>query len=101
VLSFQNLRPVIQLSCPATLKLLIEQCWSWKPEKRPDFQQIVSILKDLKTVLETDGTLHKVPSLICQALESNDQNKKKAGNWIQRLSYAQPDFSGPPPPKLL
>jgi hypothetical protein len=34
-------------------------------------------------------------------LESNDQNKKKAGNWIQRLSYAQPDFSGPPPPKLL
>nr|ACG29221.1 protein kinase [Zea mays] len=97
----KNLRPVIPLSCPAALKLLIEQCWSWQPEKRPDFQQIVSILEDLKTVLETDGTLHKVPSSICQALESNDQNKKKAGNWIQRLSYAQPDFSGPPPPKLL
>jgi hypothetical protein len=94
------LRPVIQLSYPAALKLLIEQCWSWQPEKGPDFQQIVSILKDLKAVLETDGTLHKVPSSICQALESNDQNKK-AGNWIQRLSYAQLDFSRPPPPKLL
>jgi len=88
------------LSCPAALKLLIGQCWSWNPEKRPEFQQIVSILENFKTALETDGTLGKIPISICQPLECNDQNKK-SGNWIQRLSYAQPDFSGPPPPKLL
>jgi len=88
------------LSCPAALKLLIEQCWSWNPEKRPEFQQIVSILENFKTALETDGTLGKIPISICQPLECNDQNKK-SGNWIQRLSYAQPDSSGPPPPKLL
>lgn len=97
----KNLRPAIPLSCPAALKRLIEQCWSWSPEKRPEFQQIVSILENFKTALERDGTLDKVPSSIYQALECNDQNKKKAGNWIQRLSYAQPDFSGRPPPKLL
>nr|ACG29736.1 protein kinase [Zea mays] len=97
----KNLRPAIPLSCPAALKLLIEQCWSWQPERRPEFQQIVSVLENLKTVLEREGTLDKIPSSICQALEPNDQNKKKAGNWIQRLSYAQPAFSGPPPPKLL
>jgi hypothetical protein len=89
------------LSCPAALKLLIEQCWSWNPEKRPEFQQIVSILENFKRALERDGTLDKVPISICQALECIDQNKKKAANWIQRLSYAQPDFSGRPPPKLL
>lgn len=97
----KNLRPVIPSSCPAALKLLIEQCWAWQPEKRPEFQQIVSILENLKTVLERDGRLDEIPSCISQGLECNDQNKKKAGNWIQRLSYIQPDFSGPPPPKLL
>ncbi|WVZ99270.1 hypothetical protein U9M48_044598 [Paspalum notatum var. saurae] len=97
----KNLRPVIPSSCPAALKLLIERCWAWQPEKRPEFQQIVSILEDLKTALERDGRLDTIPRCISQGLECNDQNKKKAGNWIQRLSYTQPDFSGRPPPKLL
>ncbi|RLN00041.1 serine/threonine-protein kinase HT1-like [Panicum miliaceum] len=97
----KNLRPAIPSSCPAAVKFLIEQCWSWQPEKRPEFQQIVSILENLKTVLERDGTLDKIPSFICQPQECNDQNKKKVSSWIQRLSYTQPDFSGPPPPKLL
>nr|CAB3460963.1 unnamed protein product [Digitaria exilis] len=97
----KNLRPAIPRSCPAAVKFLIEQCWSWQPEKRPEFRQIVSILENLKTVLERDGILDKIPSFICQPQECNDQNKKKVSNWIQRLSYTQPDFSGRPPPKLL
>ncbi|CAN6327588.1 unnamed protein product [Urochloa humidicola] len=97
----KNLRPVIPSSCPAAVKFLIEQCWSWSPDRRPEFRQIVQILENLKTVLERDGTLDKIPSFICQPQECNDQNKKKVSNWIQRLSYPQPNFSGPPPPKLL
>ncbi|CAL4902227.1 unnamed protein product [Urochloa decumbens] len=97
----KNLRPVIPSSCPAAVKFLIEQCWSWSPDKRPEFRQIVPILENLKTVLERDGTLDKIPSFICIPQECNDQNKKKVSNWIQRLSYTQPNFSGPPPPKLL
>ncbi|CAL5095852.1 unnamed protein product [Urochloa decumbens] len=97
----KNLRPVIPSSCPVAVKFLIEQCWSWSPDKRPEFRQIVPILENLKTVLERDGTLDKIPSFICIPQECNDQNKKKVSNWIQRLSYTQPNFSGPPPPKLL
>ncbi|KAK3135061.1 hypothetical protein QOZ80_5BG0414110 [Eleusine coracana subsp. coracana] len=98
----KNLRPVIPSSCPAPLRLLIEQCWSCQPEKRPEFQQIVKILENFKTVLDRDGTLDKIPSSTRQAQECNDQSKKKPANWLQKLSYGQPDFfSGPPPPKLL
>uniref|UniRef100_A0A0D9WIR4 Protein kinase domain-containing protein n=1 Tax=Leersia perrieri TaxID=77586 RepID=A0A0D9WIR4_9ORYZ len=95
----KNLRPVIPSSCPAPLRLLIQQCWSCLPEKRPEFSQIVQILKNLKQALDRDGTLDKIPNTIFQ--EAPDQNKKKLSNWIQRLSYSQVDFSGPPPPKLL
>uniref|UniRef100_A0A0A9H066 Protein kinase domain-containing protein n=1 Tax=Arundo donax TaxID=35708 RepID=A0A0A9H066_ARUDO len=97
----KNLRPVIPPSCPAPLQLLISQCWSCQPDKRPEFRQIVQILENLKTVLGRDGTLDSIPSSIRQAQECNDQSKKKLANWIQKLSYSQPDFSGPPPPKLL
>ncbi|KAL6851596.1 hypothetical protein ACP4OV_020160 [Aristida adscensionis] len=97
----KNLRPAIPSSCPAPLQLLIEQCWSFQPERRPEFRQIVQIIENLKTFLDRDGTLDKIPSSICQALECSDQSKKKLSNWIQKLSYSPPDFTGPPPPKLL
>jgi serine/threonine protein kinase len=98
----KNMRPVIPASCPAPLRLLIEQCWSSQSEERPEFQQIVQILENLKTVLDRDGTLDMIPSSTRQAQECNDQNKKKGAKWLQKLSYSQPDFySGPPPPKLL
>ncbi|KAL5203092.1 hypothetical protein ABZP36_014044 [Zizania latifolia] len=95
----KNLRPIIPSSCPAPLRVLIEQCWSCQPEKRPEFCQIVQILKNLKEALDRDGTLDKIQSTNCQ--ETPDQNKKRLATWIQKLSYSQPDFSGPPPPKLL
>ncbi|KQK05350.1 dual specificity protein kinase shkB [Brachypodium distachyon] len=95
----KNLRPVVPSSCPAPLRQLMEQCWSSQPDKRPEFSEVVPILENLKTVLDRDGTLDKIPSASCQ--EAQDQNKNRLANWIQKLSYSPPDFSGPPPPKLL
>lgn len=92
----KNLRPVVPLSCPTPLQQLMEQCWSVQPDKRPEFSQIVRTLETLQRVLDRDGTLDKIPGQ-----EAQDQNKNRLANWIQKLSYSQPDFSGPPPPKLL
>ncbi|KAG2600675.1 probable LIM domain-containing serine/threonine-protein kinase DDB_G0286997 [Panicum virgatum] len=94
----KNVRPAIPTNCPAPVRLLIEQCWTSHPEKRPDFSQIVQILEKFKTVLERDGTLDNMPSSICQ--ETHD-HKNWLANWAQKLKHSQPDFSGPPPPKLL
>ncbi|CAM0954545.1 unnamed protein product [Alopecurus aequalis] len=91
----KNLRPVVPSSCPTPLQQLMEQCWSVQPDKRPEFSQIVQILENLKKVLDRDGTLDKIGQ------EAQDQNKNRLANWIQKLSYSQPDFSGTPPPKLL
>jgi hypothetical protein len=77
----------------------MEQCWSVQADKRPEFSKIVQILENLKAVLDRDGTLDKIPGAGSQ--EAQDQNKNRLANWIQKLSYSQPDFSGTPPPKLL
>ncbi|TKW16739.1 hypothetical protein SEVIR_5G319200v4 [Setaria viridis] len=94
----KNVRPAIPASCPAPVRLLIEQCWASHPEKRPDFCQIVQILEKFKTVLDRDGTLDNMPSSICQ--ETHD-HKNWLAHWVQKLKHSQPDLSGPPPPKLL
>jgi hypothetical protein len=96
---FQNLRPVVPSNCPTPVQQLMEQCWSVQPDKRPEFSQIVKTLENLKKVLDRDGTLDKILGASCQ--EAQDQNKNRLSNWIQKLSYSQPDFSGTPPPKLL
>uniref|UniRef100_A0ACD5TEY5 Uncharacterized protein n=1 Tax=Avena sativa TaxID=4498 RepID=A0ACD5TEY5_AVESA len=95
----KNLRPVVPSSCPTPLQQLMEQCWSVQPDKRPEFSQIVQILEKLKAVLDRDGTLDKTPGGNSQ--EAQDQNKNRLANWIQKLSYSPPDFSGTPPPRLL
>ncbi|KAL6845580.1 hypothetical protein ACP4OV_025075 [Aristida adscensionis] len=94
----KNVRPAIPASCPAAVRLLIEQCWASHPEKRPDFWQIVQILEKFKMVLERDGTLDNMPSTSCQ--ETHD-HKNWLAHWVQKLKHSQHDFSGPPPPKLL
>ncbi|XP_047094912.1 probable LIM domain-containing serine/threonine-protein kinase DDB_G0286997 isoform X2 [Lolium rigidum] len=91
----KNLRPVVPSNCPTPVQQLMEQCWSVQPDKRPEFSQIVKTLENLKKVLDRDGTLDKILQ------EAQDQNKNRLANWIQKLSYSQPDFSGTPPPKLL
>ncbi|KAK3165427.1 hypothetical protein QOZ80_1AG0033040 [Eleusine coracana subsp. coracana] len=94
----KNVRPVIPTSCPAPVRLLIEQCWASHPEKRPDFSQIVQILEKFKMVLDRDGTLDNMPSTSCG--ETHD-HKNWLAHWVQKLKHSQPDLSGPAPPKLL
>ncbi|XP_066311357.1 serine/threonine/tyrosine-protein kinase HT1-like [Miscanthus floridulus] len=81
----KNVRPKIPTSCPAPVRLLIEQCWASHPEKRPDFCQIVQILKKFKTVLDRDGTLDNMPSSICQ--ETRD-HKNWLAHWVQKLKHS-------------
>uniref|UniRef100_A0A0A9DR12 Protein kinase domain-containing protein n=1 Tax=Arundo donax TaxID=35708 RepID=A0A0A9DR12_ARUDO len=94
----KNVRPVIPNSCPAPVRLLIEQCWTSHPEKRPEFWQIVEILEKFKMVLDRDGTLDNMPS--SNYHETHD-HKNWLAHWVQKLKHSQPDLSGPPPPKLL
>jgi hypothetical protein len=85
ILSIQNVRPAIPTSCPAPVRLLIEQCWASHPEKRPDFCQIVQILEKFKTVLDRDGTLDNMPSSICQ--ETRD-HKNWLAHWVHKLKLS-------------
>ncbi|RZB66488.1 Serine/threonine-protein kinase HT1 [Glycine soja] len=43
----RNSRPIIPSHCPHVLSDLIKQCWELKPEKRPEFCQIVRVLEQL------------------------------------------------------
>uniref|UniRef100_A0A2P2LRC6 Uncharacterized protein MANES_17G046400 n=1 Tax=Rhizophora mucronata TaxID=61149 RepID=A0A2P2LRC6_RHIMU len=56
----KNLRPVIPGNCPPAMRDLIEQCWSLRPEKRPEFSQIVKLLEQLESSLAHEGTLKLV-----------------------------------------
>ncbi|KAG8055454.1 hypothetical protein GUJ93_ZPchr0001g31722 [Zizania palustris] len=94
----KNERPVIPCSCPAPLRLLIEQCWASQPDKRPEFWQIAHILEKFKVVLGRDGTLDNMPS--SNYHETHD-HKNWLAHWIQKLKHTHHDLSGPPPPKLL
>ncbi|CAM8893645.1 unnamed protein product [Rhodiola kirilowii] len=75
----KNLRPIIPKDCPPAMKALIEQCWSSKPDKRPDFWQVVKVMEQFKTSLARDRTLSLKHNPICQ-----DQ-KKRLPHWIQKL----------------
>ncbi|KAF7030471.1 hypothetical protein CFC21_042009 [Triticum aestivum] len=96
----KNVRPAIPATCPAALRVLIEQCWALQADKRPEFWQIVQLLDKFKMVLERDGTLDNMPSSNCQ--ESHDP-KKWLAHWLHKLKHPHHhhDLSGPPPPKLL
>uniref|UniRef100_A0ACD5W0P7 Uncharacterized protein n=3 Tax=Avena sativa TaxID=4498 RepID=A0ACD5W0P7_AVESA len=95
----KNVRPAIPSSCPAALRVLIEQCWALHADKRPEFWQIVQLLEKFKMVLDRDGTLDNMPSSNC--LEHHD-HKKWLAHWVHKLKHTHHhDFSGPPPPKIL
>ncbi|XP_073304176.1 serine/threonine/tyrosine-protein kinase HT1-like [Primulina huaijiensis] len=53
----KNFRPNFPADCPPAMKALIEQCWCPKPDKRPEFSQIVKILEEFESSLARDGTL--------------------------------------------
>ncbi|KAF5459882.1 hypothetical protein F2P56_019794 [Juglans regia] len=52
--SHKNARPPLPPSCPTAFTHLISRCWSSNPDKRPHFDEIVSILESYGESLEQD-----------------------------------------------
>nr|GEZ08860.1 serine/threonine-protein kinase HT1-like [Tanacetum cinerariifolium] len=50
----KNARPPLPASCPSAFRQLISRCWSGKPERRLDFDEIVSILERYAERVEED-----------------------------------------------
>lgn len=50
----KNARPPLPPGCPMALCHLINRCWSSNPDKRPHFQEIVSILERYAKSLDRD-----------------------------------------------
>ena len=50
----QNARPPLPSTCPLAFSHLINRCWSSNPEKRPQFDEIVSILESYAESVEAD-----------------------------------------------
>lgn len=50
----QNARPPLPSSCPTAFRHLIRRCWSSNPDKRPQFDEIVSRLESYSESLEQD-----------------------------------------------
>lgn len=65
----KNLRPVIPEDCPPNMRALIEQCWSLRPDKRPEFWQVVKVLEQFESSVARDGTLNMVQNTMCQDLK--------------------------------
>ncbi|KAL4362928.1 hypothetical protein GQ457_04G011630 [Hibiscus cannabinus] len=55
----KNARPPLPSSCPPAFSHLINRCWSSNPEKRPQFNEIVSILESYAESLEEDPEFFK------------------------------------------
>ncbi|XAR66471.1 Non-specific serine/threonine protein kinase [Bertholletia excelsa] len=90
----KNLRPGVPADCPPAMKALIEQCWSLKPEKRPEFWQVVKVLEQFEYSLAQGGTLNLVLNQTCQ------DHKKGLLHWIQKLGPTHPNSSPVPKPKF-
>ncbi|XP_054822185.1 serine/threonine/tyrosine-protein kinase HT1-like [Prosopis cineraria] len=63
--SHKNARPPLPAECPKAFSHLINRCWSSNPDKRPHFDEIVSILESYSESLEEDPeffSTYKPPS---------------------------------------
>lgn len=45
----QNLRPEIPRCCPSSLANVMKQCWDASPDKRPEMDEVVSLLETIDT----------------------------------------------------
>uniref|UniRef100_J3MBI7 Protein kinase domain-containing protein n=1 Tax=Oryza brachyantha TaxID=4533 RepID=J3MBI7_ORYBR len=54
-------RPPLSPSCPPAINTLIERCWSAKPEKRPEFKDIVQVLESYDRCLREGLPLLPLP----------------------------------------
>ncbi|KAL2931931.1 Serine/threonine-protein kinase HT1 [Bienertia sinuspersici] len=75
----KNLRPAFPKDCPPAMRALIEQCWSFQPDKRPEFWQVVKVLEQFESSLAHDGTLKLVQNSIFQ------EQKKGFLHYIQKI----------------
>lgn len=91
----KNLRPVLPAGCPEAMRVLIEQCWSTLPEKRPEFWQIVKVLEQFEADLANGGTLEQI-----QLITSKD-NKKQLLGWIDKPSSSKFSSFRPPTAKKI
>ncbi|KGN64685.1 serine/threonine/tyrosine-protein kinase HT1 [Cucumis sativus] len=79
----KNIRPVIPSECPPVIRVLIEQCWCEKPEKRVEFWQVVKVLEQVESCIGGDGTL--MTSVELKGKASWEDHKKGLKHWIQKL----------------
>ncbi|KAL0356032.1 UNVERIFIED_CONTAM: Serine/threonine-protein kinase phg2 [Sesamum radiatum] len=45
----QNLRPEIPRCCPSSLANVMKRCWDANPDKRPEMDEVVSMLEAIDT----------------------------------------------------
>lgn len=50
----QKARPPIPAACPVAVRKLIKRCWANNPHKRPQFEEIVTVLESYLESLEQD-----------------------------------------------
>lgn len=81
----KNIRPVIPGECPPVMQMLIEQCWCEKPEKRPEFWQVVKVLEQLESCVGEDGTLMTNVEVELEGKPSWEDHKKGLKHWIQKF----------------
>lgn len=64
VSALQNARPPLPSACPQAFRHLIKRCWSRNPDKRPHFDEIVSVLETYVESYNEDPEFfcHYVPS---------------------------------------
>ena len=44
----QKLRPEIPRSCPKSIADLMQRCWDADPNKRPEMEEVVSMLEEIE-----------------------------------------------------
>jgi serine/threonine protein kinase len=47
----RGMRPQLPPDCPSHLSLLIQQCWDGNPDERPNFEEICTKLRHIKSLL--------------------------------------------------
>ncbi|CAI9095714.1 OLC1v1031710C1 [Oldenlandia corymbosa var. corymbosa] len=81
----KNLRPGFPgKQCPRAMRVLIESCWCLRPEKRPEFWQIVKVLEQFRGRLSRGETLDPVIEVpgSCSDDHNNKHNHRRM-HWIK------------------
>ncbi|KAF1881082.1 hypothetical protein Lal_00023115 [Lupinus albus] len=86
--SDKNSRPEIPSNCPYVFRDLIQKCWDMKPEKRPEFWQIVQVLEKFDQSLNAiDGRVLNLVHNHC-SIDHHHNNKKVVFlHWIQNIGH--------------